>query len=238
LPHPVTLTWDHDGLRPLTQTERITDRTGQREIDSRFFAIVTDLVGTPTELLDEQGDIAWRTRTTLWGTTTWNADATTYTPLRFPGQYHDPETALHYNFHRHYDPTTARYLSPDPLGLAPDPNPHTYVENPFGWIDPLGLSCIPYGPATEKVQNVLDRVRDKGSPPAGYKGGRMFENTGAHGAQRLPDTDPAGNPIAYREWDVNPKVKGVDRGEERLVTGSDGSAYYTTDHYLSFIQVP
>jgi RHS repeat-associated protein len=238
LPNPVTLTWDHDGLRPLTQTERITDATSQREIDSRFFAIVTDLVGTPTELLDEQGDIAWRTRTTLWGTTTWNADATTYTPLRFPGQYHDPETALHYNFHRHYDPTTARYLSPDPLGLAPDPNPHTYVENPFGWIDPLGLSCIPYGPATEKVQNVLDRVRDKGSPPAGYKGGRMFENTGAHGAQRLPDTDPAGNPIAYREWDVNPKVKGVDRGEERLVTGSDGSAYYTTDHYLSFIQVP
>ncbi|GAB2797148.1 putative T7SS-secreted protein [Streptomyces daliensis] len=90
LPHPVTLTWDHRGFTPLTQTERLTDETTQREIDARFYAIVTDLVGTPTELVDERGTIAWRTRTTLWGTTTWNTDATTYTPLRFPGQYHDP----------------------------------------------------------------------------------------------------------------------------------------------------
>ncbi|NLU72178.1 type IV secretion protein Rhs [Streptomyces sp. HNM0575] len=140
LPDPVTLTWDHDGLHPVTQTERITDATGQAEIDSRFFAIATDLVGTPTELLDETGDIAWRTRRTLWGTTTWNADATAYTPLRFPGQYADPETGLHYNFHRHYDPTTARYLTPDPLGLAPSPNPTTYVDNPHTWVDPLGLA--------------------------------------------------------------------------------------------------
>ncbi|MFC4496165.1 putative T7SS-secreted protein [Streptomyces ovatisporus] len=145
LPDPVTLTWDHDGLRPLTQTERITDETTQAEIDSRFFAIATDLVGAPTELLDESGGIAWRTRSTLWGTTTWNADATAYTPLRFPGQYADPETGLHYNFHRHYDPTTARYLSQDPLGLDPAPNPVTYVHNPHTWADPLGLKCEPAG---------------------------------------------------------------------------------------------
>lgn len=44
--------------------------------------------------------------------------------------------------------------------------------------------------------------------------------------------------ITYREWDVNPKIKGVDRGEERLVTGSDGSAYYTADHYQTFIHIP
>ena len=138
--YPVTLTWDHDGLRPLAQVERITSTATQQEVDSRFFAIVTDLVGTPTELLDEQGEIAWRTRSTLWGTTTWNADATTYTPLRFPGQYYDPETALHYNFHRHYDPVTARYTSPDPLGLTPAPNPATYVHNPHTWTDSLGLA--------------------------------------------------------------------------------------------------
>ncbi|WP_037656594.1 RHS repeat-associated core domain-containing protein, partial [Streptomyces achromogenes] len=68
----------------------------------------TDLVGTPTELLDEQGDIAWHTRSTLWGTTAWSTNSTTYTPLRFPGQYYDPETGLHYNYFRHYDPETAR----------------------------------------------------------------------------------------------------------------------------------
>ncbi|NLU71303.1 type IV secretion protein Rhs [Streptomyces sp. HNM0575] len=136
----VTLTWDHEGHRPLTQYERKPLTQGQ--VDSRFFAIVTDLVGTPTELVDEQGDIAWHTRTTVWGTTTWNRDATAYTPLRFPGQYADPETGLHYNHFRHYDPDTARYVSPDPLGLAPAPNPTAYVLNPHSSLDPLGLaSC-------------------------------------------------------------------------------------------------
>ncbi|WP_435643662.1 RHS repeat-associated core domain-containing protein [Streptomyces sp. H49] len=141
LPNPVTLTWDYQGSKPIAQTERITLADApQREIDSRFFAIVTDLVGSPCELVDEQGDIAWRTRTTLWGTTTWNKDATAYTPLRFPGQYSDPETGLHYNYFRHYDPETARYLTADPLGLAPAPNPAAYVHNPHTWMDPLGLT--------------------------------------------------------------------------------------------------
>ncbi|MEU9481439.1 putative T7SS-secreted protein [Streptomyces sp. NPDC048191] len=141
LPNPVTLTWDHQGLRPLAQTERITAADApQEQIDSRFFAIITDLVGTPSELIDEQGDIAWRTRSTLWGTTAWAAKSTTYTPLRFPGQYYDPETGLHYNYFRHYDPETARYASADPLGLVPAPNPAAYVHNPHAHSDSLGLA--------------------------------------------------------------------------------------------------
>ncbi|SER84139.1 RHS repeat-associated core domain-containing protein, partial [Streptomyces qinglanensis] len=140
LPYPVTLTWDHDGATPLSQTERRTEEATQREIDARFFAIVTDLVGTPTELVDEAGEIAWRSRATLWGTTGWHAESTAYTPLRFPGQYHDPETGLHYNYFRHYDPETARYTSPDPLGLAPAPNPAAYVHNPHAATDVLGLA--------------------------------------------------------------------------------------------------
>ncbi|WP_399929799.1 DUF6531 domain-containing protein [Streptomyces kanamyceticus] len=141
LPHPITLTWDHLGLQPVAQTERITSpENGQEEYDARFFAIVTDLIGTPSELIDEQGDIAWRTRSTVWGTTAWNVDAAAYTPLRFPGQYYDPESGLHYNCLRYYDPETARYQSPDPLGLEPAPNPVTYVANPCTWADPLGLA--------------------------------------------------------------------------------------------------
>ncbi|MBT2545249.1 RHS repeat protein [Streptomyces sp. ISL-44] len=132
----VTLTWTHQGLHPVTQTERMT----QDEVDDRFFAIVTDLVGTPTHLIAEDGTTAWHTRTTLWGTTTWNRDAMAYTPLRFPGQYYDPETGLHHNYFRTYDPETARYLTADPLGLTPAPNPATYIHNPHTWSDPLGLA--------------------------------------------------------------------------------------------------
>jgi RHS repeat-associated protein len=141
LPHVIAFTWDHRGLAPLSQTERLlTPDDRQEEIDRRFFAIATDLVGTPTELIDESGHIAWRARRTLWGTTAWTRSSTAYTPLRFPGQYYDPETGLHYNLFRHYDPETGRYTSPDPLGLGPAPNPVTYVYNPFTICDPLGLS--------------------------------------------------------------------------------------------------
>ncbi|MFF1919145.1 restriction endonuclease fold toxin [Streptomyces sp. NPDC058221] len=139
-----TLTWDHDtdGLTPLTQTTRYTPaaEATQPEVNARFYAIITDLIGTPTHLVDESGHIAWQAQATLWGTTTWNHDATAYIPLRFPGQYDDLETGHHYNLHRHYDPETARYLSPDPLGLRPAPNPSAYVHNPTTAVDPDGLA--------------------------------------------------------------------------------------------------
>ncbi|HYB83300.1 MAG TPA: RHS repeat-associated core domain-containing protein [Mycobacterium sp.] len=38
--------------------------------------------------------------------------------LRFPGQYFLLESGLHYNWHRHYDPTLGRYTQPDPLAIA------------------------------------------------------------------------------------------------------------------------
>ncbi|MBQ1089755.1 putative T7SS-secreted protein [Streptomyces sp. B93] len=190
LPHTVALTWDHRGSTPLAQTERVLTRdAGQREIDRRFFAIVTDLVGTPTELVAENGDIAWRTRSTLWGTTAWNRSSTTYTPLRFPGQYHDPETGLHYNVFRHYDPATARYLTPDPLGLAPAPNPAAYVHNPHTWADPMGLS--PYqekGGSTEVDPRKLDYLFNKDIKPDSHNSPRALQNELQLHRIGIPDT--------------------------------------------------
>ncbi len=75
------------------------------------------------------------------------------------------------------------------------------------------------------------KINDKA--PEGYVGGRTFFNR----EKRLPKTDASGKKIKYREWDVHRKVKGKNRGAERLVTGSDGSAYYTKDHYRTFKKV-
>ncbi|MFE0389043.1 putative T7SS-secreted protein [Streptomyces bungoensis] len=186
LPHTVALSWDHRDVVPLAQTERIlTADSRQQEIDRRFFAIATDLIGTPTELVDEAGGIAWRSRSTLWGTTAWARDSDTYTPLRFPGQYYDPETGLHYNLFRHYDPETGRYTSPDPLGLAPAPNPLGYVDNPYTGCDPLGL--MPKYTKEEKAQKRIDKILDDVADRA--QNGEINKHAKYHGDTRHGFTD-------------------------------------------------
>ena len=121
-----TTTWDYrpDGTAPVTQAD-----------DDELRALVTDLIGTPTHLVGADGSLRWW-RTDLWG----RGAVPAGTPLRFPGQYFDAETGLHYNRFRFYDPATARYLSPDPLGLAGGPNPTAYVPDPLTAADPLGLA--------------------------------------------------------------------------------------------------
>ncbi|MBK9329282.1 MAG: ribonuclease N [Sphingobacteriales bacterium] len=84
-----------------------------------------------------------------------------------------------------------------------------------------------------KVLQVLGFVRTKNKAPIGYEGGRRFGNY----EKLLPERDAAGNVISYREWDVNPRTDGKNRGAQRLVTGSDGRAWYTSDHYNSFREV-
>ncbi|WP_328712356.1 DUF6531 domain-containing protein [Nocardia salmonicida] len=126
--------WDYipGTYRPIAQ--RIF-RAG-RECES--VVVVTDSIGMPTELINSfTGESLAAAVSSLWGISTWSGS--TSTPLRFPGQQHDVETGLHYNLARFYDPATGRYLTTDPLGLAPSPNPNTYPYNPTSWADPLGL---------------------------------------------------------------------------------------------------
>lgn len=69
--------------------------------------------------------------------------------------------------------------------------------------------------------------------PPGTKGGDTWRNQD----RDLPAKDSAGKPISYQEWDVNPKQRGQSRDAERIITGSDGSAWYTGDHYRSFTRM-
>ncbi|MBN0046996.1 RHS repeat protein [Streptomyces actuosus] len=119
---------------------------------THFHAVITDAIGTPTELVSPDGDVAWQRRTTLWGTqfpTPADDAESVDCPLRFPGQYADAESGLNQNFHRYYDPETAAYLSPDPLGLEAGPNPYWYGPHPLTWTDPYGLALCRTTPRLE-----------------------------------------------------------------------------------------
>ncbi len=62
-------------------------------------------------------------------------------PLRFPGQYQDDETGLHYNWYRYYDNSIGRYVTRDPIGLRGGLNTFGYVYgNPLKHTDLLGLA--------------------------------------------------------------------------------------------------
>ncbi len=102
-------------------------------------------------------------------------------------------------------------------------------------IIPLGFTPNPGVP--QRAQDTLDHVEKTGKPPSGQQGGRTFSNDGRSNSQLLPKTDANGKPINYKEYDVNGYTKGVDRGGERIVRGSDGSAYYTSNHYQNFIRI-
>lgn len=80
---------------------------------------------------------------------------------------------------------------------------------------------------------VLQYIRRNGEAPEGFVGGREFMNK----EKKLPQRDASNQKIRYSEWDVHPKVKGQNRGPERLVTGSDHSAYFSADHYKTFIRI-
>ncbi|MCP4723101.1 MAG: hypothetical protein GY860_26920 [Desulfobacteraceae bacterium] len=101
---------------------------------------INDHLGTPIKIIDDEGQVVWDGAYLPFGRAdTGSSDA--QNQFRFPGQYYDGETGLHYNWHRYYDPDTGRYLTPDPIGLAGGINPFVYaMGNPVNAIDPLGLS--------------------------------------------------------------------------------------------------
>nr|WP_261309954.1 RHS repeat-associated core domain-containing protein [Burkholderia stabilis] len=57
---------------------------------------------------------------------------------------------MHYNRYRYYDPSSGRFISKDPIGLAGGINVYQYAPNPIEWIDPLGLAGTSSGGAGRK----------------------------------------------------------------------------------------
>ncbi len=95
--------------------------------------------GAPVRLTSVCGEIVWAERTGAWGEKGQVFACRIDNPLHFQGQYFDPETGLHYNRYRYYDPAIAAYISQDPIGMLGGGNPYRYAPNPLMWIDPLGL---------------------------------------------------------------------------------------------------
>ncbi|CAB3774218.1 Rhs family protein [Burkholderia paludis] len=119
-------------------------RTNKPRMFAQIGYYQCDQIGTPQEVTDEAGEVAWSVRYKAWGEAKEvireaARKAGIRNPIRFQGQYFDHETGLHYNRHRYYDPNAGRFISTDPIGLAGGINVYQYAPNPVSWVDPLGL---------------------------------------------------------------------------------------------------
>ncbi|HEJ5637403.1 TPA: RHS repeat protein, partial [Pseudomonas aeruginosa] len=74
-----------------------------------------DHLDTPRLATDTSGQIAWQWQSDAFGRGEALSQGSTRVNLRFPGQYYDAESGLHYNYFRDYDPETGRYVESDPV---------------------------------------------------------------------------------------------------------------------------
>ena len=166
-----------------------------------------DHLGTPQELTDSQGNMAWTAQYKAWGQVTeqrseWARQHGVTNPIRFQGQYHDHETGLHYNRHRYYDPGVGRFISQDPISYAGGLNLYFYGANPVLLIDPLGLAGhqVKANTAGQDVTNrgVHVNVKGDGLPRAGGHIALVPNAQGTHVV--LEPSDMATRAMPKSQW--------------------------------------
>jgi RHS repeat-associated protein len=104
-----------------------------------------DHLGHPIRMTSPTKATVWQATWKPWGEVQTLSGSNTNN-LRFPGQYFQIETGLHYNHHRMYDPVTGRYTQPDPLRFVDGPSVYAYAKNsPYMNVDREGLEGEPQG---------------------------------------------------------------------------------------------
>jgi RHS repeat-associated protein len=144
---PELITWYWD---PGTFTPVVKERAGRR------WSIASDHLGTPSEMYDELGELAWRMQLDVFGVPTFEEGTAEDCPWRWPGQYDDVETGQFYNRWRYYDAETGRYTSLDPIRLFGGQALYSYVRNTTSALDPLGLNQVC---DVARAQAAVDQLR-------------------------------------------------------------------------------
>ena len=111
-------------------------------VHSATYYFHNDHLGTPQVVTDSTQAVVWQGDYDPFGKAT-ETVAKVEQNLRFPGQYLDRESGLHYNYFRTYDPSIGRYTQSDPIGLEGGVSTYGYAyQNSLRYTDPDGLNPV------------------------------------------------------------------------------------------------
>jgi RHS repeat-associated protein len=159
---------------------------------SSLYYIHSDHLGTPQVITDQNQANVWRASYSPFGQALITTEVIVNN-IRFPGQYYDQESNLHYNYFRYYDPSIGRYITSDPIGLDGGINTYSYVyNNSLSLIDPYGLLGFTWhgnwgGPGRVNGQNYRNPTHPN-RPSTGWREGDNFPRQGDEGF--VPPVDP------------------------------------------------
>ena len=122
----------------------VVHRAKAQDTGEKIYYYHNDHLGSPIKLTDANQNTVWSWQYGPFGEEPLTMNSNTISQnLRFPGQYYDSETGLHYNFHRYYSPKLGRYLTTDPIGIYGGINLFIYgANNPIKYFDPFGLTTL------------------------------------------------------------------------------------------------
>ncbi len=135
------------------------------------YSIITDYLGTPVEMYDENGNQTWTCELDIYGKVRQGRGAQNACPFRYQGQYEDVETGLYYNRFRYYASEEGRYLSQDPIGLdSANVNLYSYVYDVNICLDFWGLILVyrNLSSADNKSNGLSAKKPGRGMTPAGH----------------------------------------------------------------------
>lgn len=190
------------------------------------FYLHSDHLNTPRLATNQSQQSVWQWQSDAFGAG--QASGSLTMNLRFPGQYFDQESGLHYNYFRDYDPETGRYVESDPIGLKGGLNTYGYVlGNPLKYSDPKGLSplalCFVPGAGWAACGAAVEAAVAACATVGVRVGGFLLGGYLANEASQDGDAAPPSSPPRGRPWTGEPgSTTEPNAGGDSRRYGNDG----------------